>query len=92
MATASTLNVIGNIWALTLGAEKTVGPLFYIGIGTSCSYVVASGIKVGQIYQARSRAEMHNIAEEVVLDSLLHPPTFTERELQKRQDKVIEMV
>ena len=95
MCGASTMNFIGCIAAIAVGADRVnekINPFFYISMTTSFAYIVANAAKVIQISQARSRAQMHNIAEEVVMDSLLHPQGFAERELQKRQDKVIEMV
>jgi hypothetical protein len=89
------MNFIGCIAAIAVGADRVndkINPFFYISMTTSFAYIVANAAKVMQISQARSKAAMYNIAEEVVLDGLLHKDSFVERELQKRQDNVIEMV
>lgn len=63
MATASTLNVIGNLWAIAMGQDKGINPLFYISLTTSSAYILANVVKVGQIYQARSFVERENNKE-----------------------------
>jgi hypothetical protein len=60
MGGASLMNVVGNMWAISVGADRTeqgINPFFYISMATSILYVAANAVKVGQIYQARSFVE-----------------------------------
>lgn len=60
MGGASLMNLVGNTWAVAVGADKAdkgMNPSFYIAMATSLLYFVANATKVAQIYQSRSFVE-----------------------------------